>query len=104
MNHAKLTREALRFRLQSVNEPLFDPDAFDVDAAAAFAVSCGDTDIDSALRRLGTAWREAGLDPDRICEPWRPDDVRRLLRARGSVVIDALDDILRSINRQAVFS
>ena len=54
MNHASLAREALRFRLSSVHRAL-DPARFDLDGAAAFAVSCGDPVVDSAIRRVGTA-------------------------------------------------
>ena len=51
MNHTLLAREALRFRLASVHRAL-DPSRFDLDGAAAFAVSCGDPVVDSAIRRV----------------------------------------------------
>ena len=69
MNHTLLAREALRFRLASVHRAL-DPSRFDLDGAAAFAVSCGDPVVDSAIRRVGTAWLRAGLDPESIIAPW----------------------------------
>jgi hypothetical protein len=103
VNHANLAREALRFRLETLSTTLVDP-RYDIDAAASFAVSCADPAIDGAIRRIGTAWTRAGLDPERICEPWRSGDVRRLLAAGGPDVIDALDDIVGAVSRRAVFT
>lgn len=108
MNHARLAAAALQFRLATLRDTRDDtagpdPARFDVEAAAACAVGCGDPDIDSAIRRLGTAWRRAGLPLDRMCEPWCAEDAARLLDAGGSAVIDALDDIVRGVNRRAVF-
>jgi len=104
MNHARIAAAALHFRLATLQDTLVDPTRFDVDGAAACAVACGDPDIDSALRRLGDTWTRAGLDPARMCEPWRAGDARRLLEVGGIAVIDALDDIVRGVNRQAVFT
>ena len=103
MNHASLAREALRFRLSSVHRAL-DPARFDLHGAAAFAVSCGDPVVDSAIRRVGTAWLRAGLEPDSIVEPWSEIDGNRLLECGGFDVIDALDDIVRTIKTYAVFT
>ena len=89
----KIAAEALRFRLRTLPSTLVDLDRFDLDGAADFAVACGDPAIDSAMRRLGTAWLQAGLDPQRMGEPWRDVDAARLLDVGGSDVIDALDDI-----------
>lgn len=103
MNHASLAREALRFRLSSVHRAL-DPTRFDLDGAAAFAVSCGDPVVDTAIRRVGTAWLRAGLEPESIVEPWSEADGNRLLEYGGFDVIDALDDIVRTIKTYAVFT
>ncbi len=103
MNHASLAREALRFRLSSVHRAL-DPTRFDLDGAAAFAVSCGDPVVDTAIRRVGTAWLRAGLEPESIVEPWSESDGNRLLEYGGFDVIDALDDIVRTIKTYAVFT
>jgi hypothetical protein len=103
VNHTRLAREALRFRLSSVHSAL-DPARFDLDGAAAFAVSCGDPVVDSAIRRVGTAWLRAGLDPESIVEPWTEEDGNRLLEHGGFAVIDALDDIVRTIKTYAVFT
>ena len=103
MNHANMAREALRFRLETLADTLVDP-RYDVEAAASLAVTCADPTIDSAIRRIGTAWVRAGLDPERICEPWHAADARRLLSFGGSDVIDALDDIVRAVSRRAVFT
>ncbi len=104
MNHARIAAAALRFRLTTLQQTIVDPSRFDVERAAMCAVGCGDPEIDAAIRRLGSAWHRAGLDPARMCEPWREADARRLLEAGGAAVIDALDDIVRGVNRQAVFT
>lgn len=104
MNHASFAASALRFRLSTLESTLVDSSRFDIDGAAAVAVSCGDPDIDSALRRLGNTWIRAGLDPSRLCEPWRDADAARLLHSGGSAVIDALDDIVDGVNRQAIYT
>lgn len=103
MNHTALAREALRYRLSSVQSPL-DPDRFDLEGAAAFAVSCGDQVIDTAIRRIGTAWLRAGLPPDRITEVWSVHDGNSLLDCGGFDIIDALDDIVSTIKTYAVFT
>jgi hypothetical protein len=104
VNHARIAAEALRFRMRTLPGTLVDPDRFDLDGAADFAVACGDPTIDSAMRRLGTAWRQAGLDPEQMAQPWRDDDARQLLSSGGLEVIDALDDIARGISSQAAFT
>ena len=104
MNHARIAAAALQFRLATLRDTIVDPTRFDVDGAAACAVACGDPDIDAALRRLGAAWLRAGLPLERICDPWRAADGRRLLDVGGSAVIDALDDIVRGVSRQRVFT
>jgi hypothetical protein len=102
VNHAKIAAEALRFRMRTLQHSLVDPGRFDIEAAAAVAVTCGDPLIDSAMRRLGTAWQRAGLDPEDLVEPWHDADATRLLDTCGSSVIDALDDILRGVSAQAI--
>jgi hypothetical protein len=104
LSHAKIAAEALRFRMRTLPETLADPARFDIDGAATFAVTCGDPMIDGALRRLGTAWRRAGLDLAKMDQPWRDNDARRLLSTGGTDVIDALDDILRGLSTHAVFT
>jgi hypothetical protein len=102
VNHARIAAAALRFRHETLQQTLVDPNRFDVERAAACAVGCGDPEIDAAIRRLGTAWCRAGLDPARMCEPWCEPDARRLLATGGAAVIDALDDIVRGVTRQVV--
>jgi hypothetical protein len=104
VDHARIAAEALRFRISTLQHALVDPDRFDVDGAAAFAVTCCDPVVDGAIRRLGTAWVRAGLEPTRMSEPWRASDGRRLLEYGGTQIIDALDDIVRAISAQAVFT
>lgn len=103
MNHASLAREALRFRLRSVARAI-DPERFDLDGAAAFAVACGDPTVDAAIRRIGTAWLRCGLDSERIALPWTDDEAEHLLRYGGVDVIDALDEIVRTIKTYGVFT
>jgi len=103
VNHTLLAREALRFRLASVHRAL-DPSRFDLDGAAAFAVACGDPVVDTAIRRVGTAWLRAGLDPESIVAPWSEADGNRLLEYGGFAIIDALDDIVHTIKTYAVFT
>jgi hypothetical protein len=104
VNHAKIAAEALRFRMSTLPRTLVDPDRLDVEGAAAVAVTCGDPVIDGAMRRLGAAWRRAGLDPERMGQPWRDVDARTLLSVGGPEVIDALDDIVRGASAQGAFS
>ena len=114
MNHARIAAAALQFRLATLQDTLVDPTRFDIDGAAACAIACGDPEIDSAIRQLGNAWTRAGLDPARMCESWcaldgdrqavEIVDGDRLLAAGGIGVIDALDDIIRGVNRRAVFT
>jgi len=104
LNHARIAAAALQFRLATLQDTLVDPTRFDIDGAAACAIACGDPEIDSAIRQLGNAWTRAGLDPARMCESWCALDGDRLLAAGGIGVIDALDDIIRGVNRRAVFT
>jgi hypothetical protein len=87
--------------MRTLPDSLVD-ERFDVDSAANFAVSCADPAIDAAMRRLGTAWRRAGLEPEQMGQPWRDDHARRLLSAGGTEVIDALDDIVRGISSHSL--
>ncbi|HEX7095991.1 MAG TPA: hypothetical protein VF183_08905 [Acidimicrobiales bacterium] len=104
MNHAKIAAEALRFRMSTLQHTLLDPHRFDIETAATIAVTCGDPTIDSAIRRLGTAWVRAGLEPERMSQPWDERDAGRLLECGGTSVIDALDDIVRGVAAQASLS
>ena len=103
VNHTSLAREALRFRFRCVARAV-DPDRFDIDGAAAFAVACGDPTVDAAIRRIGTAWLRCGLDSERIAQPWTDDEADHLLRYGGVDVIDALDEIVRTIKTYGVFT
>jgi hypothetical protein len=103
VDHAKIAAEALRFRMSTLPHTLVDPDRFDLERAAACVVTRGDPVVDAAMRRLGTAWQRAGLDPERLAQPWDARDSRRLLASGGAEVIDALDDLARGITRQAAY-
>jgi hypothetical protein len=46
----------------------------------------------------------AGLDPESITRPWSEPNGNRLLEYGGFDIIDALDDIVRTIKTYAVFT
>lgn len=100
MNHARITAEALRYRLSMVRRPLVQDDDWDLERMAGDTVAAADPGVDSAIRRLATAWVRAGLEPARLCTVWSGAAVDALFTARPDLV-DALDDILRVATRRA---
>lgn len=94
MNHTRIAAEALRYRLNLVRTPLVADEDWDLEQMAGASVAAADPQVDSAIRRLATAWTTAGLDPNGLCVPWEGDDVDRLFADRPELV-DALDDIVR---------
>lgn len=101
MNHTRIAAEALRYRLALVRRPLVDDSEWDLEQMASQSVTAADPRVDSAIRRLATAWVRAGLHPDALCETWRGDAVDDLFRRRPDLV-DALDDIVRVATRSLV--
>ena len=57
-----------------------------------------DSTIDTAIRRIGTAWIRGGLDPQRLDKPWSGADVDQLF-ADDPSLLDAIDDIIRTVHR-----
>lgn len=98
MNHTRIAAEALRYRLNLVRRPLVDDTAWDLDRMASRSVTAADPRVDGAIRRLATAWVDAGLRPESLCEPWCGADVDALFH-RCPELVDALDDIVRVATR-----
>lgn len=98
MNHTRIAAEALRYRLNLVRRPLVDDTEWDLDQMASQSVTAADPRVDSAIRRVATAWTRAGLRPESLCEPWAGDEVDALFQGCPELV-DALDDIVRVATR-----
>ena len=94
MNHTRIAAEALRYRLNLVRGPLVGDGDWDLEEMAGASLAAADPRVDSAIRRLATAWIQAGLDPTGLCVPWRGPAVDGLFTDRPDLV-DALDDIVR---------
>lgn len=97
MNHALIAQNALAYRNDMVVDS-FTAGRFNPASVAALAVECGDPTIDSAIRRIGTAWTRGGLAPERLGRTWRGSDVDRLF-AEDPTLLDAIDDIIRTVHR-----
>lgn len=97
MNHALIAQHALGYRNAMVVDS-FTAGRFDPSSVAALAVECGDPTIDSAIRRIGTAWVRGGLDIERLGRPWEGEDVDQLF-ASDPALLDAIDDIIRTVHR-----
>ena len=66
---------------------------------ATQALECGDPTIDSAIRRIGTAWVRGGLPVDAITEPWSGPRIDQIF-ADDPTLLDAIDDIIRTVHRR----
>ena len=97
MNHALIAEHALHYRNAMVVDS-YTAGRFNPGSVAALAVECGDSTIDTAIRRIGTAWTRGGLDPQRLDKPWSGADVDQLFTADPSL-LDAIDDIIRTVHR-----
>lgn len=98
MNHIRIAAQALRYRMATIDDS-YTAGRFDPEHIAVLAVECGDPTIDSAIRRLGTAWVGAGIDPALIVEPWAGPRVDALF-ADDPTLLDALDDIVKTVHRR----
>lgn len=98
MNHQRIAAEALRYRLNLVRRPLIGDDDWDLENMASQSVTAADPRVDSAIRRVATAWVRRGLPAEALCEPWVGPDVDELFCAHPELV-DALDDIVRVATR-----
>lgn len=76
----------------------FTAGRFDPAGTAAIAVECGDPIIDSAIRRIGTAWIRGGLEPEKLVDAWSGPLVDRIFVEDPSL-LDAIDDIIRTVHR-----
>lgn len=97
MNHARIAQQALRYRNAMVADS-FTAGRFDPETIATLAVECGDPTVDSAIRRIGTAWVRGGLQPEQLIEPWSGPLVDRLF-VEDPTLLDAIDDIIRTVHR-----
>ena len=98
MNHTRIAAEALSYRLRMVRRPLVQGDEWDLECMAGRTVAAGDPVVDGAIRRLATAWIDAGLEPTHLCVSWQHPTVDALFSDNPHLV-DALDDILRFATR-----
>jgi len=71
---------------------------FNPAAVANVAVECGDPIIDSAIRRIATAWTRGGLPAEQLVEPWAGPLVDEIFTNDPSL-LDAIDDIIRTVHR-----
>lgn len=94
MSHIRFAAEAMRFRISTVRHPLVGEESIDLEALARAAVCAGDPEVDSALRRIGTAWIQAGFDAEAMFQPWAEERIESFFADRPDLV-DALDDIWR---------
>ena len=94
MNHTRIAAEALRYRFKLVRVPIVDDSDIDLELIAGATVAAADPAVDSALRRIATAWVRAGIDPERLCQSWDCPETEALFAERPDLV-DALDDIVR---------
>jgi len=97
MNHALIAQNALQYRNAMVVDS-YTAGRFNPASVAALAVECGDPTIDTAIRRIGTAWVRGGLAPERLGETWSGADVDQLFVEDPSL-LDAIDDIIRTVHR-----
>ncbi len=97
MNHARIAEQALRYRNAMVADS-YTAGRFHPGAVANIAVECGDPIIDSAIRRIATAWTRGGLDSELLIEPWGGPLVEQIF-ANDPSLLDAIDDIIRTVHR-----
>jgi len=98
VNHIRIATQALRYRMATIDDS-YTASRFDPEHIATLAVECGDPTIDSAIRRLGTAWIGAGIDPALIVEPWYGPRVEALFED-DPTLLDALDEIIKTVHRK----
>jgi len=97
VNHIRIAQQALAYRNAMVADS-FTAGRFNPTAVATVAVECGDPIIDSAIRRIGTAWTRGGLAPEKLIEPWSGPEVDRIF-AEDPSLLDAIDDVIRTVHR-----
>ncbi len=97
LNHAQIAQQALHYRNAMVADS-YTAGRFNPTAIALIAVECGDPVIDSAIRRIGTAWVRGGLDPADLAQPWSGSAVDQIF-ADDPTLLDAIDEIIRAVHR-----
>lgn len=98
MNHTRIAAQAIRYRLDLVRNPMLNPDAAEIEQMAGATVESAEPSVDSAIRRIATAWIDAGIEPELLCQPWNRPSVDHLFHVHPCL-IDALDDIVRVATR-----
>ncbi len=98
MNHTRIAAEAIRDRLDLVRGPLVTSAEWDIESMAGATVAAAEPSVDSAIRRIASAWIRAGLPAAALCRPWACPEARALFTANPALV-DALDDIVRVATR-----
>ncbi len=98
VNHTRIAAEAIRYRLNLVKSPLVQLSELELEKMAGATVAAADPLVDAAIRRIGTAWTQAGLEPTALCLDWDCPEVRELFHDNPDLV-DALDDIVRFATR-----
>lgn len=100
MNHTRIAAEAIRYRLGLVKAPLIHLTDVELEQMAGVTVAAADPSVDAAIRRIGTAWTQAGMDPGGLGRVWNCPEVQSLFHKNPDLV-DALDDIVRVATRSA---
>lgn len=98
MNHARIAEQALRYRNEMVADS-FTAGRFDPAEVAHIAVECGNPAIDTALRKIATAWRRAGLPLDELTNVWSGPEVDALFESNVDL-LDSIDNIIRAVHRE----
>ncbi len=97
MNHARITEQALRYRNRMVADS-YTAGRFEPADVASLAVECGDPLVDTAIRRIATAWIAGGLPAEQLTEVWEGDTVDAIF-ANDPVLLDSMDDIIQAVHR-----
>jgi len=98
VNHTRIAAEAIRYRLDLVRSPLIHLTPEEVERMAGDTVAAAEPLVDIAIRRIATAWIDAGINPELLCNTWDRPAVRCLFEDNPQLV-DALDDIIRIATR-----
>jgi len=98
VNHTRIAAQAIRYRLDLVRNPMLDPNPTQIEQMAGATVAAAEPSVDSAIRRIATAWIHAGIEPELLCQRWSRPAVDHLFHA-NPCLIDALDDIVRVATR-----
>ncbi len=97
MNHALITEQALAYRNRMVADS-YTAGRFDPRDVATIAVECADPVVDTAIRRIATAWVNSGLPAQELTSTWEGQAVDEIFHNDVSL-LDAMDDIIRAVHR-----